>query len=131
MDARSLDEVVDKVMEFSDGSVAEGVINDYLYSEGAELIKKGVTELLPVSGRTWKGKRAPAKVANPFRKKRESNLSITVHAPGHYHYLYFPDDGSNTIHHCGNQQFMFFGADRKSEEIGNNIVNKLVEKMEG
>lgn len=130
MDAGDLEKVADAIMRFSDGKEAEQIINDYLIGEGGDILKQGIHDLLPVSGRTWAGKGAAAKSSDPFKKKTETNLSVVIHAPGRYHYLYFPDDGDDTVHHYGNQQFMFFGAENKAEEIGDNIVNKLLEGLE-
>ena len=44
-------------------------------------------------------------------------LAVTVAARGKYSYMYFPDDGSNTEKHRGNQQFMKRGAERATERI--------------
>ncbi len=108
----------------------EPVINDVLHGFGAEEIEQGIQKLLPQSGRTWKGKKAPASTAQPFTREN-GNLSITVKTKSDYHYLYFPDDGTNTKHHAGNQQFMLRGAESKSEGIANEIAQKLIEQIEG
>lgn len=129
LDTRSLEKITDKISQFSDGSEAEEIINNYLAEEGGELIKKSIHELLPVSGRTWAGKATAAKATDPF-KKTPGNLSVKIHTKGNYHYLYFPDDGSDTISHYGNQQFMFEGASEKSEEITDVITEKLLERLE-
>lgn len=129
MDARSIEKVADTVMAFSDGREAEEIINDYLAGEGGDLLKESIHELLPVSGRSWAGKRTAAKATDPF-KKMPGNLQVKIQTKGNYHYLYFPDDGSDTVNHYGNQKFMFFGADKASERIGDNIVDKLLERLE-
>lgn len=130
LDTKSMDKVTDAIMQLSDKSEAEQIINEYLIGEGGDILKQGIHEMLPVSGRTWPGKIAPAKSVDPLNKKENGNLSVTIRSKGKYHYLYFPDDGDNTIHHYGNQQFMFKGAEAKSEEVGDNIVDKLLEKLE-
>lgn len=129
MDTRSMEKVTDTIMRFSDGREAERIINDYLAGEGGDLLKESIHEILPVSGRTWAGKKTAAKATDPF-KKTPGNLSVKIHTKGNYHYLYFPDDGSDTIHHYGNKQFMFDGASKKSEEIGDKIIEKLLERLE-
>lgn len=108
----------------------EPVINDVLHGFGAEEIEQGIQKLLPQSGRNWTGKKAPASAAQPFTREN-GNLSVTVKTKKAYHYLYFPDDGTNTKHHAGNQQFMLRGAESKSEGIAGKIAEKLVEQIEG
>lgn len=129
MDSSSMEKVLDKVMQFTEGSIAEEIINEYLWTQGGKLIKESIQEILPESGRSWDGKKAAAKSTDPFREERK-NLTITVKSKKDYQYLYFPDDGSNTVHHCGNQQFMYNGAGNASEVIGNKIVEKLIERLE-
>lgn len=131
LDEDQLNRITEKVLQFSDGSIAEETIHECLIGEGGELIKQSIQELLPVSGREWDGKKPAAKSAKPFRKDaRGSKLSVTVRTVSNYNYLYFPDDGSNTIHHVGNQQFMFDGAEKVAEKIGDRIVEKLIERLE-
>ena len=129
MDSSSMEKIIDKVMQFTEGSIAEEIVNEYLWTQGGELIKESIQKILPESGRSWSGKRAEAKSTDPFQEEK-GNLAITVKSKKSYQYLYFPDDGSNTVHHCGNQQFMYNGAENASEAIGNNIVEKLVERLE-
>lgn len=129
LDVTQFERVADKAMEFSDGAVAESIINDYLGGEGGDIIKERIRGLLPVSGRHWKGKKAAAKSTNPFRKT-PGNLSVKIHTKGAYHYLYFPDDGSSTEKHYGNQQFMFEGASKSSDEIAEEIINRLIQRLE-
>lgn len=129
LDAKDFDRITELIGKFADGAGAERVINDYLHGDGAKKIMEAITGLLPVSGRTWRGKTAPAKTGSPFRQT-DSNLAVKVHTKGNYHYLYFPDDGADTIKHYGNQQFMFRGAEEVQEEIADNIINKLLEKLE-
>lgn len=130
LDSRTAEKVIDKVTQFADGREAENVINTFLWEEGGELIDNEIRTMLPVSGRTWKGKAAAAKSTDPFKKETGKNLQVRVYTKGKYHYLYFPDDGSDTIHHAGNQQFMFDGASQKSQEIGDKILEKLIKRLE-
>lgn len=108
---------------------AGDTINDVLWGQGAESIKAGIQLLLPESGRTWRGKKKAAKKAAPFTQTNET-LAVTVRTKNAYHYLYFPDDGSNTRKHVGNQQFMLGGALNRQEEIIDLCVARLVEKFE-
>ena len=108
------------------------IVDSVLRNEGADLIKKNITMILPSSGRNWKGKGRSAKAAMPASFKQEDGqLSVTIVARGKYHYLYFPDDGSNTIHHAGNQQFMRRGAQASSAKIIEMCVGRLLEGFNG
>ena len=83
--------------------------------------------VLPSSGRRWKGKKRPARSAMPRSFDQDDDLlAVTIAARGVYHYLYFPDDGSNTRKHAGNQQFMYRGAERASPKIIELCLGKLV-----
>ena len=129
LDAKEFDKVTQMIEKFSDRSVAEQIINDYLANEGGKKIKEYIRAILPVSGRIWNGKKAAASQTDPFRIQGE-NLAVKVYTKGNYHYLYFPDDGSNTRHHRGNQQFMFHGAEKAGDEIVNGVIDKLVKRLE-
>ena len=79
-------------------SLASGygrIIDEVLHGRGAEEIQKRIDQLLPTSGRRWKGKPPQAKGAKWQHYTNES-LAVTVGTTARYHYLYFPDDGSNT-----------------------------------
>lgn len=129
LDTKDFDKVTEAVKKFADSAVAERLINDYLHTEGGDIIKENVQKILPVSGRTWKGKRPAASQTDPFTKKEE-NLAVIVKTKGTYHYLYFPDDGANTEHHQGNQQFMFKGAQESEDKVVNEVIDKLVKRLE-
>lgn len=101
-------------------------INDVIWNEAAPLIQESIQRLLPESGRKWRGKKPAAKSAAPFTQTNES-LAVTVKTKYAYHYLYFPDDGSTTRKHAGNQQFMLRGAEAKQEEIIERCIAKLTE----
>jgi hypothetical protein len=104
-------------------------INDILWNEGATLIQESIQQLLPVSGRTWRGKKKAAKQAAPFTVTDKAALAVEVGTKYAYHYLYFPDDGSTTRKHAGNQQFMLRGAEAQQERILELCVAKLVEEF--
>lgn len=127
LDYKEFDNLMELMMR---AAQPEPIINDVLYGFGAEEIEHGIQKLLPRSGRYWKGRKAPASATQPFVQEN-GNLSVTVKTKPAYHYLYFPDDGTNTKHHAGNQQFMLRGAESKSEGIAGKIAEKLVEQIEG
>ena len=126
-DATEYDRLVKAIKNFPGD--AEKAINEVLHGEGSQLIQKAVKNLMPVSGREWKGKKAAAKSANSLTDLK-GNLFVTVHTRNNYGYLYFPDDGTNTRRHAGNQQFFLKGAEAQQEEIIDLCLNKLVDSFE-
>lgn len=107
----------------------ENAINEVLHNEGGQLIHDEIKRLMPMSGKQWKGKKAPAKTSNSLQIVG-GNLSVTVTTKKAYQYLYFPDDGSNTRRHAGNQQFFLNSGENQKEQIMNLCINKLVNSFE-
>lgn len=107
----------------------EKTINEVLHNEAGRFIHDEIKRLMPVSGKKWKGKKSPAKTSNSLEIVG-GNLSVTVRTKKAYQYLYFPDDGSNTRRHVGNQQFFLNGGENKKEEILNLCINRLVNGLE-
>ena len=105
---------------------AEETINDVLHTQAAPLLKDEIYRLMPASGKSWKGKKPHAKFSQSLMQTDE-NLSVTIRTKKDYHYLYFPDDGSNTRRHAGNQQFFSRSLENKREEIINRCVGGIVE----
>lgn len=116
------DRLQNAMKEFQDN--AETTINDVLHNQAGQLIQDSVRRLIPMSGRTWKGKKAPAKTSNSLRSIN-GNLEVTVKSTKRYQYLYFPDDGTNTRKHVGNQQFFRKGGEAVKDEIIERCINKL------
>jgi len=124
--AEALDSVAQAMEQY--GAGAGQLIDSVLQTQGAQLIKEQIAMLLPSSGRTWKGKPAPASVAMPGKFTQSNGpLSVTISARGRYGYLYFPDDGTNTKRHAGNQQFMMRGAENATAQIVDLCIGKLTE----
>lgn len=107
---------------------AENAINHVLHTEGSPLLQQGILQLMPESGRKWKGKKRAAKVSKSLTDEKE-NLAVTVKTTKKYQYLYFADDGSNTRHHVGNQQFFLHGAELKEEQIVNRCIDELTKSF--
>lgn len=126
LDAAEFDRLTERIKEYQGD--AENVINEVLWGEGGQFISDAIMELLPRSGRTWVGKKKAAKDAAPFTQENE-NLSVTVRTKSGYNYLYFPDDGSTTKKHEGNQQFMFRGAENEQERIIDLCIAKLINEL--
>lgn len=128
LDASEFEQLQDAMSQYE--GAAGPIIDEVLHGQGADLIKSKITMLLPSSGRNWKGKGAAASAAMPARFSQDNDsLSVTIAARGKYHYLYFPDDGSNTKKHAGNQQFMMHGAEDASSEIIDLCIGKLTEQF--
>lgn len=111
------------------GSSALKAINDVLHGEGGDLLKESIHNLIPASGRTWKGKRNAASQADSLKKDIDEMLEVTVRTKPDYHYLWFPDDGSDTMRHAGGQQFFQAGADEAAEKIIDMCLGKLIEEF--
>lgn len=126
LDTDSYNKLVE-VMKDYEGDT-ERAINEVLWNEGGTLINDAIMNFLPVSGRNWKGKKPAAKSSAPFIQVNE-NLSVTLKTKSAYNYLYFPDDGTNTRKHIGEQHFMFGGAENQQEEILNRCIAKLTENF--
>lgn len=112
---------------------AEDAINDVFHNEAPPIVSDAIKRLIPVSGRTWKGKAPAAKTAKSSvteRKDERKNLSFAVGTTGKYHYLYFADDGSNTRNHVGNQQFFQKGGEEKQPEIIDRCIVKIKNEFE-
>ena len=102
------------------------VIDEVLMTSGAEQIIEDILPLVPVSGRTWRGKKQPAKMAEPFQGKRIT-MGVEINAKNAYHYLYFPNDGTNTINHAGEQYFMERGLEAAAPKVIDMCIDKLTE----
>ena len=126
LDAEELDALQEAMEQFGEGAAKE--INDVLQDAGVREIKQEIQLLLPVSGRSWKKKKPAGKGAQPFTQEN-GMLEVTVKTVNNYHYLYFPDDGSNTKKHAGNQQFMLGGAENASEKIVEQCIGRLAESL--
>ena len=105
------------------------VINDVLHNEAGDLAQDAIRKLMPVSGKTWKGKRPSAKTAKSLRNVT-GNLFVEVKTTGNYQYLYFPNDGTTTRRHVGNQQFFERGGESVQDEIIERCINKLTTNFE-
>ena len=108
---------------------AEQAINEVLHEEVSPLVQEAIKRLIPVSGKMWKGKKAAAKTAKSLRDIK-TNVSLTVTTTKNYQYLYFPDDGTSTTRHVGNQQFFQKGGESQMDEIVNRCIKKLVNGFE-
>lgn len=125
LDAKELDLLTSAVSEYGDG--AESIINDVLHQEAGPIIVAKINPLIHPSGRTFKGHRASANVSDWPRYDTDENLAISIGTKSKFHYLYFPDDGSNTKNHAGNQQMFYRGGVAAIPEVIDRCLAKLSE----
>lgn len=113
--------------------LAGKTVDEVLHTQGGKIIQDEIMTLLPESGRMWNGKKTPAKRAQPFTQENGS-LSVTIKTKPAYHYLYFPDDGTNTRRHIGYKgkprEFMLHGAENKTEKIIDLCISRLIDEWE-
>lgn len=107
---------------------AAKIINNVFHGDGVQLVSDEIQRLMPVSGRTWSGKAGPAKTSKSLTSVKE-NLAFTIKATNKYQYLYYPDDGSSTRCHAGNQQFFARGGEAKQSEIIERCIARLAEEI--
>lgn len=127
VDYSEVDSLAQAMERYGDGALRE--INDVLHGRGGELIKQEIQHLIPSSGRRWKGKKAPASTANSLQQMNNEMMAVTIKSQTAYNYLYFPDDGSNTLHHAGNQHFFQSGAESSADQVIELCVGKLLENF--
>lgn len=120
-------ERLQKALENFPGN-SEKAINEVLHGEGGALIQESIRRLIPVSGKTWRGKAAPAKTGNSLMLV-PGNLSVTTKSTKRYQYLYFPNDGTNTRRHVGNQQFFPQGVEDVEREVVDRCVDNIIQKF--
>ena len=128
-DEGSFSRLQDRIAEC--GSSAESVINNVLHEEGGEMLYERINPLIHPSGRTFKGHRASAASSDWKRIDSSKNLSVTITTKSRFNYLYFPNDGSNTVRHFGNQRFFERGGEDASDGIAARCLAALTKEMEG
>lgn len=127
MDSKEVDRLFQTVKDFPGN--AERSINEVFHNEAPPLVEEAIYWLMPMSGKTWAGKKAPARTAKSLTKET-SNLAFAVKSKTVYNYLYFPDDGTNTRRHIGNQQFFRRGGEMKQKEIVDRCITRIVSDFE-
>lgn len=105
----------------------EDAINDVLHNYAGDRAQEDIFRLMPVSK---KKKGTHAKFSKSLENRTKENLAVTVATKGKYHYLYFPDDGTNTRRHVGNQRFFERGGEAATGDIIERCVTKLINNFE-
>lgn len=127
IEVSTVDRLVKAIQEYADN--AENVINDVLHDEAGVLIEDSIRSLIPTSGKSWKGKKPPAKTSKSMIQE-DGNLSVTVKNSKNYGYLYFPDDGTNTRRHVGEKHFFAKGAELVTDTIIDRCIDRLIADFE-
>lgn len=128
LDASAL-EAVSRRLQDAGGDVEEA-INDVLHGQAGQLIADRISPLIHPSGRTFKGHAASATTSDWPRFGTSENLAVEVGTKARFRYLYFPDDGSNTRRHAGNQRFMERGAEAAAEDITDLCIGAIMNRLE-
>ncbi|MDU2692797.1 MAG: hypothetical protein DBY41_08545 [Clostridium sp.] len=119
-----VDKIVKSIQGFSGN--AEREINDYLKTVGNKKLVDSITYVTPVSAQRKKH----AKDSKPY-KTQNYNLSVVIKPKSSFYYLGFVDEGSGTSSkyqaHIG---FMSRGVESTSDEIVNNLLDRLSRRME-
>ena len=118
-------ERLQKAMQDFQGNTEEA-INDVLHNYAGDRAQEDIYRLMPVSDKK-RGKHAKHSKSLSNVKK---NLSVTVTARGKWSYLYFPDDGTNTRRHVGNQRFFERGGDAAKNDIAERCILRLKNNFE-
>lgn len=115
--------LMDSMKEY--GAGAAEVVTEVVHSSGEDIYRE-IDPLIHPSGRTFKGHTSSAKGARWQRYDTSEPLAITVASTASRRYLYFPDDGSNTQRHYGDQQFMRRGAEAAAPRILEKGIEALI-----
>lgn len=126
LEADAFDGLVEKMEAYGSGAVDE--INKALKESGPDIYER-INALIHPSGRTFKGHTSSA-ASSKWQRYTPGNLAITVGTTSRYHYLYFPDDGSDTRRHAGLQNFFERGAEAASDKVLERCENALIKAWE-
>lgn len=124
LEGSDVDKITNAIQGFSGDSEKE--INDYLKTIGNKKLVDSITYVTPISAQRKKH----AKDSKPY-KTQNYNLSVVVKPKNSFYYLGFVDEGSGTSSkyqaHIG---FMSRGVDSTSDEIVNDLLDRLSRRME-
>ena len=120
LDAKDIEILEHTIQEYQQG--AEGRITEYLHGKGYEILSNSIQNIIPVSNREKKHARNYKALRDRYK---DSSLAVTVGSIPRFGYLYFPDDGSNTIHHAGQQHFFEQGINDEKENVINGILDAI------
>ena len=127
LEGDDFEKLVESIKSYGDG--AAEIVTDVIHDSGDDIYRR-IDPLINPSGRTFRGHSSGAKGSKWQRYDTGEPLAITVATTSSRHYLYFPDDGSNTKRHFGNQQFMLRGAEAAAPEILEKGIEALIDNFE-
>ena len=114
LSVEQFDTLVNTMNAYGPGAVEK--VNETIHNAGP-VISDAITPLIRPSGRNWKGKPASATRGAWPQYVTNKPMELTVRTTTKYNYLYFPDDGSNTKKHAGNQRFFERGGESSLQKI--------------
>lgn len=106
------------------GADAEKAISEVLHESGEDIYQQ-INKLIHPSGRRFKGHPSSATTSRWPRFGTSVPLEVRVETQRKYGYLYFPDDGSNTDHHRGMQEFFRRGGEAATPSIVDRCLDAL------
>ena len=119
--SEDIDRLQQAIMNY--GNEAEQTINETLNNEAKQVFTNSITNLIPVSNRN----KQHARNANPVKGEQKENLSLYLHTPGKWHYLYFPDEAAGSkFAGKAPYDFMTKGVEAESD----NVINKILDKLQ-
>lgn len=127
LEGDDFEQLMDSIKEYGEG--AADIVTEVIHDSG-DLIYDQIDPLINPSGRTFRGHSSGAQGSSWQRYDTGEPLAITVSTTPSRHYLYFPDDGSNTKRHFGNQQFMLKGAEAAAPTILEKGIDALIDNFE-
>ncbi|MBS5114128.1 MAG: hypothetical protein KHY88_00245 [Erysipelotrichaceae bacterium] len=127
LEDKEIKELIKHIAQLPDRS--EALINNYFKNYASSMTIESIMDILPSSGRTWKGKTKAAKNSNPFETDYP-NLGFKVKSKSKYNYLVFPDLGIGTSKNNDPQEFMEKGLDIVHDEIIEGLLISLKEAIE-
>jgi hypothetical protein len=127
LDADDFDMLADLMQNY--GQDAPKIVNEVIHASG-DPIRNAIDPLIPVSGRRFKGHNSAARGSVWQKYHLKEELEITVGTIPIRRYLYFPDDGSNTVRHAGNQHFMLRGVEAAAPGILERAIDALLDGFE-
>ena len=128
LEDQGFDDIIE-VMQ-SMGQAGGKALTNYFKTEVGPMVQRRIDALMPSSGRTFKGHSSGAK-GSAWQRYRPDGLSVEVGTTAARRYLYFPDDGSNTINHAGNQRFFERGAEAAGPEVADGALEALMREWSG
>lgn len=129
IDTSGIEEIQQALETYGEG--AGEVLKQVLYNEGSLEISERITDLLPVSGRKFRGHNFGAKASGAtkvFTRWFPDPMTLEVKTrPPKFSYLYFPDTG--TGHQPRVQDFMGRGLEAATPKVIELCLARLTEDI--